>query len=107
MAEYIITYLGGNKPTSPEEGKEHMSKYMAWLGSLGESAVSPANPLKGTSTVNPDGSVSPGGTTTMSGFTVIEAETMDAALEIARACPFLDVGGSLEVSELMKMPATQ
>jgi hypothetical protein len=29
---------------------------------------------------------------------------MEAALEMAKACPFLDIGGSLEVSELMQMP---
>jgi len=27
MPQYMITYLGGNQPSSPEEGKKHMSKY--------------------------------------------------------------------------------
>jgi hypothetical protein len=103
MSQYIITYLGGNQPSSPEEGKQHFSKYMEWLSSLGDSVISPANPLKNTSTVNPDGKVTPGGTTAMSGYTIVEADSMDAALSIAKACPFLDIGGSLEVSELMKM----
>lgn len=104
MAQYIITYLGGNQPSSPEEGQQHFAKYKEWLTSLGDSAVSPANPLKDTTTVNPDGSVSSGGTTAMSGYTIIESESMDAALSIAKACPFLEIGGSLEVSELMQMP---
>jgi hypothetical protein len=30
---------------------------------------------------------------------------MEAALEIAKACPFLDINGSLEVSELVEMPS--
>ena len=75
MPQYIITYLRGDKPSSPEEGKQHMSKYRAWLSSLGDSAVSPANPLKNTSTVNSDGTVTTGGTTSMSGFTIIEADS--------------------------------
>ena len=104
MAQYMIIYLGGDQPASPEEGKQHMEKYRAWLSSLGDSAVSPANPLKGTNTVNPDGTVTAGSTTSMSGYTIIEADSMEAALEIAKACPFLEVGGSLEVSELMQMP---
>ena len=104
MPQYIITYLGGNQPSSPEEGKEHFSKYMNWLSSLGDSAVSPANPLKDTNTINPDGSVTNGSTTSMSGFTIIEADSMEAAILIAKGCPFLDIGGSLELSELMKMP---
>ncbi|MBT7953151.1 MAG: hypothetical protein HN764_16095 [Gammaproteobacteria bacterium] len=104
MSQYIITYLGGDKPSSPEEGKKHFAKYMEWLKSLGDAAISPANPLKNTNTINPDGSISSGGSTTMSGYTIIEADTMEAVLSIAKACPFLDIGGSLEVSELMKMP---
>jgi len=31
----------------------------------------------------------------MSGYTIIEADSMEVALEIAKACPFLDIGGSL------------
>ncbi|MDH5535822.1 MAG: YciI family protein, partial [Betaproteobacteria bacterium] len=98
-------YLGGDKPFSPEEGRQHMSKYRSWLSSLGYSAVSPANPLKNTSTVNSDGTVTTGGATSMSGFTIIEADSMEAALSIAKGCPFLDIGGSLEVSELIPMPS--
>lgn len=104
MSQYVMVYLGGNQPSTPEEGKHHFSKYMEWLSSLGDAAISPANPLKNTSTVNPDGSVTAGGTTNMSGYTIVEAETIEAALEMAKSCPFLEIGGSLEVSELMKMP---
>lgn len=39
----------------------------------------------------------------MSGFTILKADSMEAALSIAQACPFLEIGGSLEVSELMQM----
>ena len=104
MPQYVIVYLGGDQPSSPEEGKQHFSKYMDWLSSLGDSALSPANPLKNTSTVNSDGTVITGSTTSMSGFTIIEADSMGAALSIAKACPFLDIGDSLEVSELVQMP---
>ena len=104
MPQFVMVYLGGNQPSSPEEGQKHFAKYMEWLGSLGDAAVSPANPLQNTSTVNPDGSVSAGGSSTMSGYTIVEAESMDAALEMAKTCPFLEIGGSLEVSELMQMP---
>ena len=104
MAQYIISYLGGNQPSSPEEGQQHFAKYKEWLSSLGNAAVSPANPFKNTSTVNPDGTITSGSTTSMSGYTIIETDTIDSALDIAKTCPFLELGGSLEVSELMQMP---
>jgi len=104
MSNYIIVYLGGNPPSSPEEGQQHFAKYKEWLISLDDSAISPANPLKDTNTISSDGTVTSGGTTTMSGYTIIKAGSMDAALEMAKTCPFLDIGGSLEVSELMQIP---
>ena len=107
MPRFLITYLGGDPPSSPEEGQRNFARYQEWLSSLGDAAVSPANPLKDTHTVNPDGTVSPGGTTSMSGFTIIESESMEAALSITQRCPFLDVNGSLEVSELIPMPMSK
>ena len=103
MTQYVIVYLGGDHPSSPEEGKQHMAKYVEWLSALGESAVSPANPLKNTSTVNSNGSVTNGDPTTMSGYTIIDVHSMDEALSIAKDCPFLDIDGSLEVSEIMQV----
>ncbi|MBT8380179.1 MAG: YciI family protein [Ignavibacteria bacterium] len=105
MPQYVITYLGGNQPSSPEEGKQHMAKYMEWIASLGDNAVSPMNPLKDTHTVDPEGTAAAESTTKMSGFTIIKADSMDAALSVAKSCPFLDIGGSLEVSELMQIPS--
>lgn len=104
MPQYLITYLGGNPPATPEEGQAHKQKYMGWLGSLQGAVVSPANPLRHTSTINPDGSVSEGGKTAMSGYTIIETDSMDSALAMAKDCPFLEIGGSLEVSELIQIP---
>ena len=103
MPQYIIDYLGGNQPSDPEENKQNYAKYKEWLASLGDSAVSPANPFKNTSTVNPDGSVTAGSSTKISGYTIINVDSMEKVLEIALACPFLEIGGSLEVSELVQM----
>jgi len=104
MTQFVLVYLGGNQPSSPEEGKKHFSKYMDWLSSLGDAVVTPMIPLKDTNTVSTDGTVREGGSSAMSGFTIIKADSMDAALSIAQACPFLEIGGSLEVSQLMQMP---
>jgi uncharacterized protein YciI len=105
MKQFVFVYLGGNQPADPEEANKHITKYMEWLSGLGGSVVIPTIPLKDTNTVGPDGKVREGGGSAMSGFSIINAESMEAALSIAQACPFLEIGGSLEVSELMQMPA--
>ena len=104
MSQFMLTYVGSpNHPSTPEEGKKHMAKYKAWLADLGAAAISPMNPLKGTCLVHPDSTVTQGGITDMSGYTLIEAESLEAALEIAKVCPYLGIGGTLEVSEVIKM----
>ena len=103
MARFIISYIGGDQPSTPEAGKQHFAQYQAWLQSLGAAAISPMNPFKGTRTVRPDGTVEAGSSTGMNGYTVIESASMDDVLAMAKSCPFLSINGSLEVSELMQM----
>ncbi len=107
MPRYLMTYLGGDHPEDPEQGQQHFARYMEWLSSLGEAALSPMNPLQETHTVEADGAVRAGGDSGMSGYTIVEAESLDAALAMARCCPFLDIGGRLEVSRLVDMQAAQ
>jgi hypothetical protein len=103
MKQFVLVYLGGSQPANPEEANKHFEKYMEWLSSLGDTVVVPMIPLKDTTTVSTSGEVSEGGSSAMSGFTILKADSMEAALSIAKACPFLDIGGSLEVSEMMEM----
>ncbi|MFT6031938.1 MAG: hypothetical protein ACI854_000465 [Arenicella sp.] len=103
MPNFMLTYLGTPSISTPEEKKLHMQKYHHWITGLGDAALSPMNPLKNVSVVDSDGEVTTGGETGMSGFTIVSAESMEAALVIVKACPFLEVGGRLEVAEMIEM----
>jgi hypothetical protein len=103
MPQYIFVYLGGEYPSSPEEGEKHFSKYQQWLSSLGDAVVSPAIPFKDTHTVQPDGTAAPGSTTAMSGLSIIKMASMNDALKAAESCPFLEINGTLEISEMIEM----
>lgn len=103
MPQYIFVYLGGDYPSSPEEGQKHFQKYQQWLNDLGDAVVSPAIPFKDTHTVMREGGASAGSTTAMSGLSIINLPSMSAALAAAQACPFLEIGGTLEVSEMIEM----
>ena len=39
----------------------------------------------------------------VSGFYIIKAESLEQAAELAKGCPVLRLGGSIEVREIMKM----
>jgi hypothetical protein len=106
MPQYIFVYLGGEYPSSPEEGQKHFEKYQQWLISLGDAVVSPAIPFKDTHTVQPGGQASPGTMSAMSGMSIIRADSMEQALAAAKSCPFLEINGTLEVSEMIEMTSS-
>ena len=99
MPNYLMTYHGGRQPESPEEGAANMERYKIWLAELGDAAVNPQSPIGKTHVVNKNG-VSERSSQPMMGFSIIAAPDLNAVLEIAKACPFLDLDGSLEVSEI-------
>ena len=103
MPQYIFVYIGGEQPSDPEEGQKHFTKYQEWLSSLGDAVISPAIPFKDTHTVHPNSTTEPGTTSTMSGLSIIKMPSMDAALKVAQSCPFLEINGTLEVSEMIEM----
>ncbi len=105
MSNYILAYHGGKKPESPEEGAKHMAKWKAWVDGLGDAAVNPGTPLGKSRIVSSSGVSDDGGSNPMSGFSVVKADSMDAALEMAKECPHVELGGTLEVAEMMEMPS--
>ncbi len=102
MSSYIFAYHGGKKPESPEEGAKHMAKWKAWIGGLGDAVVNPGTPLGMSKTVSSGGVSDDGGPNPLVGFSIVKADSMDAALEMAKGCPFLEMG-TIEVAEVKEM----
>ena len=85
-------------PNPAEEGR---ADFMAWIGGLGDAVVNPGTPL-GASKIVRSGGVSDEGGAKLTGFSIVKAVSMDAALEIAKTCPYLEIG-PIEVAEVMGM----
>jgi hypothetical protein len=103
MPRFIFVYLGGEYPTDPAQAKQHFDDYQQWLNSLGSAVISPAVPFKDTHTVQPGKQAQAGSTTAMSGLSILDFGSMKEALEAAQACPFQQIGGTLEVSEMIEL----
>ena len=103
MSNYVFAYHGGRTPESPEEGAKQMAKWNAWVGGLGDAVVNPGTPMGGAKTVSSSGVSDGGGSNPLLGFSIVKADSMDAALEMAKACPTLEIGGTIEVAEVMEM----
>jgi hypothetical protein len=101
MPKYVIAYHGGKKIESSQEGAAHMAKWKAWVSGLGDAVVNPGTPLGKGKLISSRG-VSDGGANLLTGFSMIMADNMEAALEMARGCPFLEIG-TIEIAEVMEM----
>lgn len=104
MARFVFAYHGGPQSMSPDEGRAHMGKWMAWMGDLGDAVVDRGTPVGKSMTVGPDGVVDGGGSNPLSGITIVEASDMAAALEMAGRCPHVEIGGTIEVAPALDMP---
>lgn len=104
MANYLLVYHGGSVPESPEAGARVMQAWTDWFGVLGDALVDGGNPVSQVRTIATNGSVSDGGVNPSSGYSVIKADSLDAAVALAKGCPLLGSGGgSVEVAETTAM----
>jgi hypothetical protein len=103
MTNFMIAYYGGNQPNSPEEGMAHMSKWKAWVEGLGETVVNPGTPLPVSKLVTSQSVEDDNDPNAMKGFAVVKADSIEAAVEIARSDPFLANGGTIRVSQMIEM----
>ena len=104
MAKYLFNYHGGATPQTEEEGAKVMAAWEAWMGGNAASFLDMGNPVGASVTVNNDRSVTDGGgANPSSGYGIVQADSMDAAVALAKGCPIFDGGGSVEVAELHEM----
>src|SRR6266496_5518648 len=100
MANFLLLYTGGSMP-SPAEREQVMKAWEAWFGTLGSNLVDAGNPFTPQAkSISSNGKVSDGPVGTMaSGYSIIKADSLDAAVETARRCPVLQGGAQITVFE--------
>lgn len=104
MAKYVLVYHGGATPETEEDVAGVMAAWEAWMGSLGAALTDPGNAFGNATTVLSDGSsAAGGGANPATGYSIVEADSLEAAAALAQGCPIRDSGGSIEVAETIDM----
>lgn len=101
MAKFVLLYIGGGEPSGEAEQAAVMDAWMAWFGGLGAAVVDPGNPFGPVAKqIAGDGSVSdaPAGPPA-TGYSILSADSLDAAVGMAQGCPHLQSGGQVAVYE--------
>ena len=99
MANFLLVFHGGSMPESKEEGAKVMQAWTDWFGVLGDKLVDAGNPVSNVRTIASNGSVTDGGVNAATGYSLIKADSLDAAVALAKGCPVLHGGASVEVAE--------
>ena len=104
MPKFIFAYHGGGKPETAEEGEREMAKWQAWLGGMGASCADMGNPVGLSKTVTAGGVEDNGGANPLSGYSIVEADSIEAACAMAAGCPILEgAKGTVEVAPIIEM----
>ncbi len=101
MANFVLLYSGGSMPESQAEQAAVMKAWDAWFGGLGSAIVDGGNPFTPKAKrIASDGTVSEGAVGTMPrGYSILKADSLDEAVEMARRCPVLQGGAQISVYE--------
>ena len=101
MNDYLLLYSGGHMPEGEEEQAMVMKAWTNWMGQLGDALKDGGNPFTpAAKSISADGSVSDGpGGTMASGYSIIKADSLDKAVELAKGCPVLEGGAQISVYE--------
>ena len=99
MAKYVLAYRGGSMAGTEAEQQAVMEQWMNWFGALGASVVDGGNPFGMGKKVASDGAVSDDGTAGLTGYSILDADSLDDAAAKAAGCPVLSSGGTIDVYE--------
>jgi hypothetical protein len=99
MGKYVyIYYAGGNTDAGDDKA------WGAWFGQLGEKLIDGGNPFKDGGQVVYQGGVMPVQDKPVTGYSIVNAASMDEATELAQGCPLAkSKDGAVAVYEALPM----
>jgi len=99
--KYLLVFYGGGMPETPAQQARVMKQWTTWFTKLGPAIVDPGNPFSGSvNKIKSDGTVAKGPVgQRASGYTILEAPSLEKATKLAKGCPVIKGGASIAVYE--------
>jgi hypothetical protein len=99
--KYVLVYYGGGMPESAAAQARVLKQWETWYGKLGSAVVDGGNPMSGAvNKIRADGTWAKGPIgKRVTGYSIIEASSVDKATKLAKGCPILRSGGEIAVYE--------
>ena len=105
MATFLFTYRGQPGAAQALDAlddttrKARLDAWYGWFESLGAHVLDMGQPVSAVRSVGESG-----GGTEIGGYSLVTADSLDAAVALADGCPALRNGGGIEVAELRAIP---
>jgi hypothetical protein len=113
MKEFLLVFrsdFAAMPQRTPAEAQAATKRWMDWISDLASQnkLVDKGNRLEGSGKVIKNDNVVINGPyteikETIGGYTLVRAESYDEAIELARHCPILYIGGSIEVRAISSL----
>lgn len=98
MSKFVLIYHGGKPPESEEEKDRVMAEWGQWFEELGDNLVDGGNPFGPPKTIGGEPA------DPASGFSILQADDHDQAVELAKGNPMTKENGTrIEVYEAFAM----
>jgi hypothetical protein len=98
MANFLLLYRGGGMPQTDEDKQRVMAAWNKWMTDVDGDLVDAGNPTSNVKTVKLSGTVE-FASDRVTGYSVIQADSMEHAVEKAKGVPIIAEGGSVDVYE--------
>jgi len=110
MEKFVLLFRGGLESDSPEVMQQHMQQWMDWVARLrqqgkylgGEALTRGGKQLAGSGKTVTDGPFTEA-KDVIGGFFLLGLQNYDEAVLIAKDCPSLEYGGTVEVRQVAEM----
>lgn len=103
MRKFVLFYYGSPQFASAEEAQAHRKRWEKWAAALGDAIVEKGIPVGATRSVTRSGAQDTKTELPLTGYTVVQAASMEEAVAMTKKCPFVEDGGRMDVAEAMSM----
>lgn len=100
MPKFMFIYHGG-MPRNHEEAVASRLKWKTWFSSLGPAVVDPGKPVRSAKGLTESGAPVDRTTSPISGFSIVAADSEQAAFKLAERCPILKENGTIDIAEVI------
>ncbi|MGO9751022.1 MAG: hypothetical protein ACLP8S_28230 [Solirubrobacteraceae bacterium] len=98
MAKFLVTYHRAAMSTDGATVEQARAAIDTWLAAAGSAVIDPGAPVRALTQLAGD---EPEPRSTIDGYSLIQADSIEAASDLLRSHPFLAGGGTLQINEVL------